>query len=180
MRVTRRVTAVCGSAHWCAIQQQRHTVYHTAVWRLGWGSSVQSARDGARQCNLHPPISSSASGTDCDMSQRDGSAAVLRTVWKSAVFRCISLYFAPYIRHASSRLPPGAIQPYSPIQALYGNTAIHRHTPYSPYNTSLAHGPYSKLLNANPAGSPPGEHSKGAGLDARPDMPKTRPTGSML
>ena len=49
--------------------------------------------------------------------------AVWQAVWNSAVFRCISLYDAPYMYHASSRLPPGAIQPYSAIQ---------RHTaPYS-------------------------------------------------
>ena len=42
--------------------------------------------------------------------------AVWQAVWNSAVFRCISLYDAPYMYHASSRLPPGAIQPYSAIQ----------------------------------------------------------------
>ena len=42
--------------------------------------------------------------------------AVWQAVWNSAVFRCILLYDAPYMYHASSRLPPGAIQPYSAIQ----------------------------------------------------------------
>ena len=74
--------------------------------------------------------------------------AVWQAVWNSAVFRCISLYDAPYMLHTSSRLPPGAIQPYSAIQrhtALYEHTAIQHHTAYSPYNTpqgglsSIAH-----------------------------------------
>ena len=67
--------------------------------------------------------------------------AVWQAVWNSAVFRCISLYDAPYMHHASSRLPPGAIQPYSAIQrhtALYEHTAIQHHTAYSPYNTPQA------------------------------------------
>ena len=67
--------------------------------------------------------------------------AVWQAVWNSAVFRCISLYDAPYMRLASSRLPPGAIQPYSAIQrhtALYEHTAIQHHTAYSPYNTPQA------------------------------------------
>ena len=59
--------------------------------------------------------------------------AVWQAVWNSAVFRCISLYVAPYSRHASSRLPPGAIQPYSAIQRcmsiqLYSTI---QHTPHT-------------------------------------------------
>ena len=64
--------------------------------------------------------------------------AVWQAVWNSAVFRCISLYVAPYMHHASSRLPPGTIQPHSAIQrhiALYEHTAIQHHTAYSPYTT---------------------------------------------
>ena len=69
--------------------------------------------------------------------------AVWQAVWNSAVFRCISLYDAPYMYHASSRLPPGAIQPYSAIQrhtALYEHTAIQHHTAYTPYNTPQLYG----------------------------------------
>ena len=81
--------------------------------------------------------------------------AVWQAVWNSAVFRCISLYDAPYMYHASSRLPPGAIQPYSAIQRcmsiqLYSTI---QHTPHTtPLSLTLS-GASSALVSQKNASS---------------------------
>ena len=92
--------------------------------------------------------------------------AVWQAVWNSAVFRCISLYDAPYMYHASSRLPPGAIQPYSAIQRCM-SIQLYSTIQHTPHTTPLRSGGADSLV---PVGDRAGLASTWAIRPSRVDL----------
>ena len=105
--------------------------------------------------------------------------AVWQAVWNSAVFRCISLYDAPYMYHASSRLPPGAIQPYSAIQRCM-SIQLYSTIQHTAHTTPLRSFEPQKEVSIIPPKSCRRKLGQKTVIPAKSSLDSTRPVSSEL